>query len=724
MLILDRFAPMAEELDTYFTSFDPQEAFIRGEIEPMIAAMEDAPVLMQKAAIITKIAEVTDLAVFRHFPLYAQIAAARPRFSWGGLYSPNGAMYLHNHRGGKLLQEYNDFLADDRSAGYLHNWNNPVGNDHHALNYDTILTKGLDGLRAEALRFRETADEDKRTFYDAAITSLDALAGLARRFSNEAARMLEAETDPAVRKNLARIADTAARIPMQPAETFYEALAAIFFCRECVGTLDGIGISTYGHLDRLLAPYYERDLAAGRITPDEAGDLLAALFVWTAVRFNENAAPGETSTTIILGGCDADGNVVYNDVTRLILKTELELRCVNLKLDCRISKAHPAQYIEDLCAVQAAGLAVMVFMNDDVHIAARVRRGQDIRDARLYVAGGCHEIVLGGTEVCTRADTWIGLPRILLDTLKKREYADFEELLQEAIADVRAYHIRIENAKNKVEVHWSEINPMPLYSTMLTGCLESGRDCTAGGVKYASTALSMVAPATFIDSLYSVKTLCFDEKKLTLSELTAILDDNFEGQEPLRQYIINRIPKYGSGNAEVDAFSARVMAMLSEVSGRENGRGGRYYPAFYPHQAFQVLGGRTGATPDGRKHGFPLSRGCSPSEFLTGITPGDMLESARTIDFTGFTDSTALEMTLPRLGDAAAAILPAIVAQFLENGGSTLQFNMLDREMLLEAQREPEKHRDIIVRVCGYSYYFIYLRRDIQDEIIARALRE
>ncbi|MBQ2708935.1 MAG: hypothetical protein IJF67_11775, partial [Clostridia bacterium] len=306
MLILDRFAPMAEELDTYFSSFDPQEAFIRSEIEPMIAAMEDAPVLMQKAAIITKIAEITDLAVFRHFPLYAQIAAARPRFSWGGLYSPNGAMYLHNHRGGKLLQEYNDFLADDRSAGYLHNWNNPVGNDHHALNYDTILKEGLDGLRAEALRFRETADEDKRTFYDAAIASLDALAGLARRFSDEAARMLEAETDPAVRKNLARIADTAARIPMQPAETFYEALAAIFFCRECVGTLDGIGISTYGHLDRLLAPYYERDLAAGRITPDEASDLLAALFVWTAVRFNENAAPGETSTTIILGGCDAD----------------------------------------------------------------------------------------------------------------------------------------------------------------------------------------------------------------------------------------------------------------------------------------------------------------------------------------------------------------------------------------------------------------------------------
>ena len=117
MLILDRFAPMAEELDTYFTSFDPQEAFIRGEIEPMIAAMEDAPVLMQKASIITKIAEITDLAVFRHFPLYAQIAAARPRFSWGGLYSPNGAMYLHNHRGGKLLQEYYDILTEDRSAG-------------------------------------------------------------------------------------------------------------------------------------------------------------------------------------------------------------------------------------------------------------------------------------------------------------------------------------------------------------------------------------------------------------------------------------------------------------------------------------------------------------------------------------------------------------------------------------------------------------------------------
>jgi formate C-acetyltransferase len=265
---------------------------------------------------------------------------------------------------------------------------------------------------------------------------------------------------------------------------------------------------------------------------------------------------------------------------------------------------------------------------------------------------------------------------------------------------------------------------MPLYSTVVRDCVEKGTDVTAGGSRYASTALSMVAPATFVDSLYSVKTLCYDEQRLTVKELLAVLERDYEGEEALRQYIIKRIPKYCSGNEELDGFARRVLHDIGQVSGQTNGRGGKYYPAFYPHEIFRPLGERTAATPDGRKKGFPLSRGTSPSEFLSGITPTDMLRSVSRIDFTDFTDSFALEVTLPVLDtEIGMTVLPGLVKGFLQAKGSTLQFNLLDISALRDAQLHPEQHRDLLVRICGYSFYFVNLSKEAQDEVIARAVR-
>lgn len=726
MLVTDKFRAVYDEMDGYFASFDHQKELLEPLCDQVLDRFRGEP-FRQKTELMRLIAEKSDIKVFRYFPFWNQLTAGRVRRIWGGLDGGCGSR-MYYREGAAQLAAYRDYFAADRADGHIHNWNNPVGLDHHALNYDDILNLGLYGLKEKAERYAAACtDKEKAAFYDAAKESLDILEALSLRFAAEAERMLETETDEAAEANLRRIAKAAKKVPMHPAETFYEALAAIFFCREAVGTLEGIGISTFGQLDRMLMPYYERDIAAGILTRDEARDLLAMYFVYTAVRFDENdptVSGRETSTTIILGGCDDEGMPIYNEVTRLILEAEEETRTVNLKLDCRVSKAHPIEYTGRLCEMQLQGLACIVLLNDDVYIPARVKKGQDIRDVRRYVAGGCHEIVLGGSEVCTRADTWIGLPRILLDTMEKGGYDDFEEFYAAAIADVEAYHKKVEAAKNAVERQWQKINPMPLYSTMMTGCLETGTDLTAGGSKYANTALSMLAPATFIDSLYAVKKLCFDEKKLTVTEFCAVLDADFAGNEPLRQYIINRIPRYGSGKAEIDAFAAKVFHDLSTVSDRENGRGGRYYPAFYAHDIFRNMGEVTAATPDGRRKGYYLSRGCSPSEFLSGITPTDMLTSIRDIDFTEYTESHALEMTLPRMqGEEGKNIMMAIIGEFLENEGGTLQFNLLDHEMLREAQREPEKHRDLMVRICGYSYYFVCLQKDIQDEIIARSLR-
>jgi len=721
---LERYAPITEELENFYSSLDPQSEYFKVLIDDMLERMKDASSFALKAEQTRILAAKSTVHVFRYFPFYFQFSAGRTRYIWGGLEAVNGGFGLCRRLGAAYTGAYDEATRHDREEAYLHCWDNPVGHDHHCLNYDDILALGLKGLRARAEAGKASLGEEKHPFYDAVLSSLDSLTHLALRFSAEAKKLLETETDPAAQKNLSRIAETAARIPMEPAGTFYEALCAILFCRECVGTLEGIGISTFGQLDRMLAPYYEADLAAGRITPDEAKDLLHCVLLYTAVRFSENTSMKETSTTIMVGGCDREGTPVFNEVTRLLVEAELEGRYVNTKFDCRISKAHPGEYLALLGRIQLAGLAVLVYQNDDTHIPARVKQGMDVEDARLYAAGGCHEIVLAGTEVCTRADTWISLPRILLDTMERGEYESFDAFYAAAIQDVENYHKKVEGLKNAAEEHWWEFNPMPLYSAMMTGCLTSGLDVTQGGAKYSTTALSMVAPATFVDSLRAVKTLVFEEKRCTMQELWQLARNDFADNEPLRQYIVNRLPKHCTGDEAMDEFSAKVLHDLSGVSGRKNGRGGKYLPAFYAHDIFRPLGLKLGATPDGRKAGYWLTRGISPSEFVKGPGPLSLLQSIRAYDFTDFVDSFALEITLPKLDTAdSEAILMSLFEEFLDAGGSTLQLNILDTEDLRLAQQHPEEHRDIIVRVCGYSDYFVNLIPEIQEEVISRHIR-
>ena len=310
--------------------------------------------------------------------------------------------------------------------------------------------------------------------------------------------------------------------------------------------------------------------------------------------------------------------------------------------------------------------------------------------------------------------------------MEKSENAEsFEKFYGIFLETVQNYVLRIEGLKNKYEALWKNYAPMPLCSATLTGCIESCRDLTEGGAKYSNTALSLLGVATFADSLFSVKTLVFDEKKLTMKELNAILKADYEGDERLRQYILRRIPKYGTGNGGADCLAARVLADISEMFGQKNGRGGVYLPAIYPHDIYRPLGKACGATPDGRKSGEYLSKGCSPSEFVEVGSPLDVMRSLGKLDLTNYAESVCAEITLPKLkGEEGKTAFRALAASFIENGGSSLQFNLVDKNLLMEAQRHPEHHGDIIVRVCGYSAVFVALDEERQNEMISRAVRE
>ena len=712
---------MRNELSAYYDTLPVNVDAVLCKLDEMYESCSSLNPCLLKARVHSVIAENCAVHVFRTFPFYFEIESGRRFNNWG--FGPLGS-YLENKTASRWIEPYRESISQDVADGVFWGWN-PIGMDHHCPGYDNIFHLGLSGLDAVAReKLSAETDEGKRAFYEAVLESNRALRLVMNKFADEAERLLSGETDPSVRKNLERIATAAREVPDRPPRTFYEALETILFIREEYGTFEGMGMSTFGQLDRLLQPFYEADLAAGRITRGEAKELIDALLDYTESRFKTRFERVETSTTIIIGGCDAEGNIIFNDITRMVLECVIEHRYVGTKINARISAAHPAEYFALLSRVLLAEVPVLAIQNDEVHIAGRVRQGFDRRDARLYVSGGCHETVMANTEVNTRADSWISLPGLLLRMLREGgEYASFDEFYQSYLAYVYAYYASVVERKNRYEAFWPLCSPAPMYSASLTGCLESGRDLTAGGAKYNDTTLSLFGTATIIDSLYAIRAVVYEQKKCTLAELTAIVESDFENQEALRRYIVDKLPKHGTNDAVLNEFSRVFLHDLSGIAGQKNARGGKYLPGFYPHDIFIAVGSKTGATPDGRHAGYYLSRGVSPSEFISVKSPLDIINSVRAIDFTEYTESFATELTLPRMERDGENLLTAIIRAFLEAEGSTLQINLLDRDQLVEAKAHPEQHQDIIVRICGYSEKFVSLSEKQQDEVISRAIR-
>jgi formate C-acetyltransferase len=747
------------ELSEYYSEPAPGVEEVLQKIRASCDAHARESSQVKKSLIHEIIAGECAVKVFPHFPFFWEIAAGRSRYDWG-LGSPL-SNYLKDSSAKEWIAPYQRDIKPFNDASLLYG-RNPVGYDHHCPGYDLILGKGIAGLIAEAKARRNQAVKTReQEFLDTLIRSNQALIRLAHRFAEEAERLLDEGQDEAGERNLRRIAAAARRVPEHPPETFYEALASILFIRECYGSLEAFGQSTFGHLDRLLYPYYEKDLAAGRISREEASDLIHALLAFTDAKFGINDGfYHETSTTVVIGGCDQDGRAVFNDITRMVAEACMEGRYIGTKIVARISGNHPGEYYSLLADFVSSGANTLVMPNDETLIPANRRWNKALEDCRLYVGGGCHEMVLANTEVNTRADTWINLPGLFLQTLapgiekgvepldtelpegsphpdpspqfrrvpgfaSATEAPDFEEFYARCMDNVRRFHTLIAGIKEKYERRWNDFDAAPLYSASILDCIKNGRDISAGGARYNSISLSMVGAATFIDSLLAVKLLVFDEKQLSLPGFWEILANNWKGAEPLRLYIRNRLPKFGTGKKEADAFGSRVLHDLSTMAGQPNGRGGIVTPAFYAHDLFRIFGEKTMATADGRGAGDYLSRGLSPSEFSAAPSVTDIISSLKSLDLSLFPESMATELTLPvnvGSGNGKAAVA-ALIKTFAHSGGSTLQINVFDRDALIRAKEEPGKYPNLVVRVCGYSQTFNSLPEEKKEEVISRAVR-
>lgn len=731
-----------EEMDNHYkgypTEVSRQEQILWNRLEEK----PDATAMEKKRWVYDVIAKECDIKLFRHCPFYFEVVTGRERNSVGAAYPPKPGI--------------DSWVMRSDTTGFyenFQNWVKPYMDDdiidstmymdcaHHGMGVKTVLKRGFIGIKEEAEQeLKKAGTEKEKEFLTSVISAQEALIHLTKRFSCEAESMLQNEGNPEVRKRLQRIKEAAEKSPIYPAETFYEALNTIWYLREIGNSFEAIGFAILGHIDLLLEPYYERDIKAGILSKEEAKELITWFVALTDARWDLNDTPYGTNTSLNIGGCDSSGAPVFNDITRFVLEAYLEYRFVNPKLQARFSSGASEEYYQLVSELAASGTNVLSIFNDEVIIKGKVEKGKAIEDARLYVSGGCQETVLAETEFGSRAYCYLNPTKYFLMMIspEKYDFFDKEHICPYALTECRdfaEFYDRVLNNMtlivnaitwhyNKFEQKWKDYNPCPLFSSTISDCIKARKDVSEGGARYNGNAYAVSGIGTFIDSLYAVKYAVFDTHKLNWQQLVELLETNFEGEEEKRLWLQNQIAKYGEDNDEVNELTRKTYdTFASLLSGMTNTRGGQYEAALWSFYGYEWLKEHTGATPDGRKAGESLTRGINPAERVD-TTILQMVHSLNGVDLSRYPGTAVFYFEMPlTLAEQDRNVFEYLIKYFIKSGGNVFDFDVVDAKAIEDAMIHPEKHQNLVVRVCGYSARFVTLESEMQKEIANRAKR-
>jgi pyruvate formate-lyase/glycerol dehydratase family glycyl radical enzyme len=624
------------------------------------------------------------------------------------------------------------------------------GIGHFTMNYERILSIGLAGIIDSArVQYASLSDEDKRgergLFYDAVIRSLNAAIIFAHRHADLANSMAEKESNPARADELREIARVCSRVPEHPAETFHEAAQAMYFIHLIAQIESGGNSISLGRIDQNLYPYYKRDLEEGRVSPERAMELIALFFLKTNEIWNvlEEAfipggegTEGKTTQNVVVGGIGKDGEDATNELSYLGLDAYAAIRTVQPNFGVRISSQSPDDFFTKAVDYVRDGV-LMHFFNDDIIVPSLIDSGHAIEDARNYGVVGCLEPnAQGKTFGSTFADQFNGIKCLEfalsngvdnifgyqsgIETGNPALFKSFEDVWNAYDAQLSHFIKQMVKGMECLDRAIAEMVPSPLASAMIDGPIESGRDLTRGGAIYNSTGVQFMGFSNVVDSLYAVKKALFEEKRFTMEELASWLSDDWMDVEDKRSYFLNKVPKYGNDHDEVDAMAVRVMNHFCDVlANYKNYRGGAFWPGMFSVGFHIAFGAFTAATPDGRFAGDILGNGITPSEGRAISGPTALMNSVTKLPLKRLYNGVNLNMRFSGKKTKTSALLSLMRAYF-ENMGFQVQFNMVDSEVLREAQKSPEKHRDLVVRISGYSVIFTGLSDTAQDEIINR----
>jgi trans-4-hydroxy-L-proline dehydratase len=575
-----------------------------------------------------------------------------------------------------------------------------------------------------------------------------ALVAYARRHAEAARAMAERTSDGARQRELLRIAEVCERVPAHAPRDVWEAIQAYWFVHLGV-TLE---LNTWdafspGRLDQHLLPFYERGLRDGTLTRESAEELLQCLWV----KFHNQPAPPKVGVTaeesatytdfvtVDPGGLTPSGGDAVNEVSYLILDVVEEMRLIQPNARVQISKKNPDRFLMRAARIIRTGFGQPSIFNADAIVEELVRQGKSIDDARCGGSSGCVETGAYGKESYILSG-YFNMPKVLeitlhngvdprsgkrigLETGDPRRFASFDELFSAYEAQLHHFiDIKI-RGNNVIERLYATRMPAPFLSVLVDDCIENGADYHAGGARYNSTYIQGVGLGTMTDALTAIKHHVFDEQDETMDGLLTAISTDFAERETLRQVLLNRTPKYGNDDDTADDVMRRVFeAYFAAIDGRPNTKGGEYRINLLPTTVHVYFGAVLGATPDGRRAGTPVSEGISPVQGADRNGPTAALRSAAKMDHLR-TGGTLLNQKLtPKLlarQDGLEKFVQLVRGYFILDGHH-VQYNVVDAETLRAAQREPEKYRDLIVRVAGYSDYFCDLGTALQDEIIAR----
>ncbi|MFO8057314.1 MAG: pyruvate formate lyase family protein, partial [bacterium] len=623
---------------------------------------------------------------------------------------------------------------------------------HLIPDYPAVLQKGFKGLAEEFRSRKEGAGAAHREFLEALIQSVEAVPGLSSRYADEALRLAEEEPDPARKAELEEIARICRKVPWEPAETFHEALQALWFTHMLVMACEsypGPGLSP-GRVDQYLYPYYRADLDQGRLTRDEARELLQCWFIKHNYAYDFMGRVGTNQginsgfgQLITLGGMGPDGEDRSNDLTLLFLEVIEQMNLLEPKPNIRLHQNISESVLDKVVDLVAKAQGSPFLMNfDEISMRALEWAGLPKEDLWNYAPVGCLENTLQGNDRSGTVDVNLNLAkpvelamnkgrdarikyRVGKRTASPESMKTYREFQDAYLAQLEKLLGTILDMASEADAIRAEFEPTPFLSALVKGCAEKGKDVTAGGPEYNFITVEGVAFATAVDSLAAVKKLVFDEGKIKMSELSRALKKNFKGHEPLRQMLLNRAPKYGNDDPEVDRIARDVNHFFSEtVIKRTSPATGRRFRSGYLSWNYWILyAAQTGATPDGRKRGTYLSNGVCPTTGCDHKGPVSVARSVHNMDLevvpNGGSHTISFNPHMART-EKGRRNLKAFLKAYGREGGSALQINMIDPETLKDAQKRPDQYRNLLVRVTGYNAYFTTLGREIQDEIISR----
>jgi formate C-acetyltransferase len=625
-----------------------------------------------------------------------------------------------------------------------------TGIGHVIVDYQSVITKGFNEIlnEIESLKDEHRGDLKKEQFYASVRIQIEAALRFAKRFSNLAAKLAEDEKDTKRKEELLKISRICSKVPAEPAETFLEALQSFWFVHLLVQTeSNGHSIST-GRFDQYMFPFYQKDVERGNLTRDEALELLEMMWIkFTSLiklrnEYYSIAFAGHPMfQNLTVGGQDFAGNDMTNEITRLVLEATANIRVTQPTVSFRWHKKTPLDMKLQVVELVSQGLGMPGIFNDEVIIPMMLDKGIAQEDANNYSILGCVEPIIEGKSDPRPNIGYVNLPKILEITLNNgrdpmtgelvgketgdpREFRSFDELMSAYEEQIDHTIELLTRADRQAAGVLSKHKPTPFISSLLEGCLATGQTMQDGGAMYNSGGIMGVGIAIVADSLAILRKYIFEERELTFEEMLEILQDDFVGHEELRVRLENDSCKYGNDIEKVDVLARDSgRAFCSSIQNRMTTRDGPYHGALFSVSMYIPQGEVLGATPDGRKAGVMLSDGVSPTQNRDTHGPTAAMKSVARLDHSLCYNGTLYNMKFtPDFFDTnqRREKFIGMIDAYFQMGGFHVQFNVVSKETLEDAKVNPLQHRDLIVRVAGYSAYFIELDPFVQNEVIAR----